>query len=100
MSIFENAKIQTFRELIKKNSVGHLRSHPTAQKNALGTGHQLHRKLSAYFYVKTMPKNVSQDTVKTPKKPCANSLISIYHLLTKFYPSSYQSFTIDYFLEL
>ena len=47
-----------------------------------------------------MPKNVSQDTVKTPKKPCANSLISIYHLLTKFYPSSYQSFTKDFYLEL
>lgn len=47
-----------------------------------------------------MPKKASQDTVKTPKMPCANSLISICHLLTKFYPSSYQSFTKDYFREL
>ena len=47
-----------------------------------------------------MPENASQDTVKTPKMPCANSLISIYHILTKFYPSSYQSFIKDYFREL
>ena len=47
-----------------------------------------------------MPKNASQGTLKTPKMPCANSLISIYHLLTKFYTSSYQSFTKDYFREL
>ena len=47
-----------------------------------------------------MPKNASQDTLKTPKMLCANSLISIYHLPTKFYPSSYQSFTKDYFREL